>query len=225
MQSAAAQGQLERLRLLIDAGADLDFRDETGDSALHHAVRGNHEDCVELLLKNGADINLENQERETPLYVAAKLDYMDLVRTLLRWKASLVVYLYRHWSTRPNDTYRTTLLHWACAENRTALVDVLLAFRVSTDLTNDMERTPMSYATIWGTPEIMKKLLKHGAVVNTIKHPPLFTAMQATEVQKVRSVEARVGHLNATHGRCELRASRDCTAFVEAWRQCRRPKR
>jgi uncharacterized protein len=55
--NAAAEGQRPRLELLIGAGANLDYEDQNGYTALHKATIRNDEDCIKLLLENGANIN------------------------------------------------------------------------------------------------------------------------------------------------------------------------
>jgi ankyrin repeat protein len=54
---AAAQGQLPRVQHLLRLGADVDFADDSGFTALHHAVSSGFEDCVQELIGKGADIN------------------------------------------------------------------------------------------------------------------------------------------------------------------------
>jgi hypothetical protein len=54
---AAAQGQLPRVQHLLRLGADVDFADDSGFTALHHAVSSGFEDCVQELIHKGADIN------------------------------------------------------------------------------------------------------------------------------------------------------------------------
>jgi hypothetical protein len=54
---AAAQGQLPRVQHLLRLGADVDFADDSGFTALHHAVSSGFEDCVQELIKEGADVN------------------------------------------------------------------------------------------------------------------------------------------------------------------------
>jgi len=53
--AAAARGYMDILKLLIDKGADLNFRDKTGKSALHVAIGANQYATVKMLLELGAN--------------------------------------------------------------------------------------------------------------------------------------------------------------------------
>jgi ankyrin repeat protein len=58
---------LANSRRLIDAGADVDARDDVGSTPLHFAAKGESEDVVRLLVDSGADVNAVNSRGETPL--------------------------------------------------------------------------------------------------------------------------------------------------------------
>ena len=52
---AAPQPSVEKVRSLIDAGADVNAADEDGDTALMNAAWNGHVETVKLLLEAGAD--------------------------------------------------------------------------------------------------------------------------------------------------------------------------
>ncbi len=54
---AAAQGNVEALEVLIEAGADLNKEDRNGESALIKAVRNGHLTITRVLVEAGADLN------------------------------------------------------------------------------------------------------------------------------------------------------------------------
>lgn len=55
--AAARINNLGGVRMSIDAGADVNVRDNTGCTALMFAIKNGNKEMVELLIKNGADVN------------------------------------------------------------------------------------------------------------------------------------------------------------------------
>lgn len=65
---AAQQGDLAKVKLLIDRGADLSLQDQYGQDFLHHAVMSLNFELVQWVLDNtNADINLQDNNGRTPL--------------------------------------------------------------------------------------------------------------------------------------------------------------
>ena len=81
---AAGEGDLELTQLLIDKGADVNYRmDSMAFTALHRAAASGSVEVTELLLKHGAKPNVTNRLGDTPLSVATKKGF-DEVAALLR---------------------------------------------------------------------------------------------------------------------------------------------
>jgi len=55
---AAKKKKTELVKMLIDAGADLNEKDDTGKTALFYAADTNNKDAVKALLKGGASITV-----------------------------------------------------------------------------------------------------------------------------------------------------------------------
>lgn len=66
---SSCQGHTDLVRLLIDAGANLNTPDSKGYTALHLAAEWGELEVVRILLKAGADICLKNHDGFTPEYV------------------------------------------------------------------------------------------------------------------------------------------------------------
>jgi len=58
---------LELARLLLDAGADVNQTNETGDTALHGAAGASMPSVIQLLADKGATLDVKNKEGQTPL--------------------------------------------------------------------------------------------------------------------------------------------------------------
>jgi ankyrin repeat protein len=72
---AAITGRTEAVKLLLEAGANINDKNDKGQTALHLAVDSADGDIVELLLSKGADINAKDKQGHTPLYFAVNHDY------------------------------------------------------------------------------------------------------------------------------------------------------
>jgi hypothetical protein len=64
--SAALFGKTEEAKILIDAGADINFQNNDGATALHTAAFFCRPEIVRLLLDKGADKNVKNKFSATP---------------------------------------------------------------------------------------------------------------------------------------------------------------
>ncbi|XP_016430111.1 ankyrin repeat and SOCS box protein 13-like [Sinocyclocheilus rhinocerous] len=117
LQEAAARGQTQCVRLLLDAGAQFGARNVYGSTPLCEACSVGNVECVRLLLEYGAKVNPMLSSRTTsPLHEACMGGNADCVRLVIAKGASLEAY----------DLYYGTPLHVACASRHLECVKVLL---------------------------------------------------------------------------------------------------
>jgi len=71
---AAADGDLDKVKRLIDSGTSVDKRDESGGTPLMAAINTMHFDVADYLLSKGADINATSKNGYSPFetYYQAK---------------------------------------------------------------------------------------------------------------------------------------------------------
>ncbi len=87
--TAAALGDLKKVRKFIDAGIDVDVANERGETALHRAANGvlpleKVLPVVNALLDAGADVNQRSEDAGvTPLLAAIQSEHEEVVRTLI----------------------------------------------------------------------------------------------------------------------------------------------
>lgn len=89
LMAAAAQGWADVVRVLIESGAQVDYQDATGSTALCEAAGGasaGHEEVIGLLIAAGAKVDLGS--RLTPLMIASESAGPGSVRLLLKGGAS-----------------------------------------------------------------------------------------------------------------------------------------
>ena len=89
LQLSARGGHVECVDLLIDAGADINWQDLTGRTALHHAALcGEAEDeraasCVRSLIAAGANVSVKTEWGQTALHLAASRESVQVMKVLL----------------------------------------------------------------------------------------------------------------------------------------------
>ena len=86
---ALRKGSTEEVRLLLEAGADVDVTNNFGHTPLHIAVRDGNEVAVRLLLEAGADVDLPNKNGWSPLRTAVWKDRTEVVKLLIKAGADL----------------------------------------------------------------------------------------------------------------------------------------
>lgn len=65
---ASDRGDIRVLKFLVeDRSADVNFQDNTGQTALHYAVSCSHEEICKYLVNNGARINIQDEDGVTAL--------------------------------------------------------------------------------------------------------------------------------------------------------------
>ena len=75
-------GNVERVRSLIEGGADVNVRNHKGQSALHCAAKAGFVDIVALLLEHGCDVDARDKQGETPLAAALRSTVKDKAKLL-----------------------------------------------------------------------------------------------------------------------------------------------
>ncbi len=87
LHDAAMQGDPQIVRLLINAGANINAQDkEEKWTPLHDAVRMNHPQIVQMLLDTGANPLIKDKWRKTPKYYAKEYKFNETLKILTNHK-------------------------------------------------------------------------------------------------------------------------------------------
>ena len=89
IHSALSNGNLNRIRTLLNQGVPVNTRDEKGWTPLFRAALRDRLNMVRLLLERGANVNARTRLNETPLHAAASSGHLNIVRELLQHGANI----------------------------------------------------------------------------------------------------------------------------------------
>ncbi|KAK2870572.1 hypothetical protein FQN49_003085 [Arthroderma sp. PD_2] len=99
------------VHLLVEAGVNINYQDEQGETALHSAARFGHDQCATALLKGSdeqkANLELtENTYSWTPLFIAAVDGNLNIVKLLVDAGANLEAADSSGWTAKEHATLR-----------------------------------------------------------------------------------------------------------------------
>ena len=86
---AVEQGNLAWTYRLLAMGADINVRNEAGQTPLMRAAAKGYADMVQILIQNGADPRLENKRGESAMTIALLKGYTRIAESLKMAEASL----------------------------------------------------------------------------------------------------------------------------------------
>ncbi|XP_060886179.1 protein phosphatase 1 regulatory subunit 12A isoform X6 [Labrus mixtus] len=89
--AACSSGDTEEVLRMLDRGADINYANVDGLTALHQACIDDNVDMVTFLVEHGAAINQPDNEGWIPLHAAASCGYLDIAEYLIGQGASVGV--------------------------------------------------------------------------------------------------------------------------------------
>ncbi|XP_065807157.1 protein phosphatase 1 regulatory subunit 12A isoform X6 [Labrus bergylta] len=89
--AACSSGDTEEVLRMLDRGADINYANVDGLTALHQACIDDNVDMVTFLVEHGAAINQPDNEGWIPLHAAASCGYLDIAEYLISQGASVGV--------------------------------------------------------------------------------------------------------------------------------------
>ena len=177
---AAAAGSLEAVKLLVEAGADVNARNDMNSTALMWAAT--EIDKVRLLLQHGADVNATSTYGRSALMIAAMSDRSADIVTLLIAKSA---------DTRVVDKADDTMLHAAAIGNDTETIRLFVDAGLDVNAAEAAGFTPLMLSTQHHNLAAVKLLLAKGARVNTVSG---MGEIQSHGVSRVKNGVLGLGH-------------------------------
>ena len=74
MHWAAANGHVDAIKALKEAGADVSAQNNDGRTPMHLAAKNGHVDAIKALKEAGADVSAQDNDGWTPMHLAARMD-------------------------------------------------------------------------------------------------------------------------------------------------------
>ena len=167
---AAMTGRTEVVKLLLEAGADINVKNDRDQTALHVPLdirnsdyqksRGGRyrlsKDTIKMLLDKGADVNLKDKDGRTPLHLAAESADGDIVKLLLDKGARV--------SEKDDESGFTALHHAARFGNKDA-AELLIARGADINAKDKQGHTPLQVA-VNHDHKVAELLMNRGAESN-----------------------------------------------------------
>lgn len=153
LHNACEQGFSEVVAILIKAGADVNYKDASGQTAIHYAVKFNHPPLIPQLKQGNSNLNAKDMEGLTALHIAANKVEPPLVSGLLENGADANI----------ADVSGTIPLHIACELNNLPIVQLLIDANSDVLKKGKEGNTPLHYASLNMNKHIVELLIKKGA--------------------------------------------------------------
>lgn len=156
---AAEGGDLNRVQMLLKAGASAGAADRSGRTALTWAAKGNHVAVARVLVAAGADPDPQDTEGNNALLVTGETGSVAMLREILKASPDL---------TRTNRFGGTALIPAADRGHLPYVRELLQTTNINVNHVNNLGWTALLEAVILGDggpthTEIVRELLAHGA--------------------------------------------------------------
>lgn len=91
LHQAAYNGQLPIVKILVNAGADVNAKTNTNTTPLHLAAIKNHEKVIKYLIKSYANVDAQDNYQRTALHYAAIYGHLDASENLIQGSANYTI--------------------------------------------------------------------------------------------------------------------------------------
>jgi ankyrin repeat protein len=190
LQMATQCNDLAVVRYLLDKGADVNIRSESGDGPLHEASRNLSLTFVNLLLEKGAEVNAQDKSGNTALMEALSTGYVKdayapVIKRLLEKGADVNI-------RNKRDVGALEKAVWG---HEPVIVQMLLEKGAEVNAQDKSGNTALMEACERGKISIVELLLEKGADVN-IRNKEGKTALMKASDRKTRRVLKTYGVKN-----------------------------
>lgn len=187
---AAQLGDMDKVKALLEEGADVNAKDENGMTPLLLAISNKQVDLAKFLIEKGADINLADRQGVVPLFRALWNKDLDMLELLLKKGADV---------NTKHAKSGFTALHWAAMMDSKDSVELILDAGADVNAKSNTGETSLDVAAIWGvSPAMAELLVTKGAEVLS-----LHAAAHLGDLPKVRAFISEGVEVNRKSGLIE----------------------
>ncbi|WP_425385343.1 ankyrin repeat domain-containing protein [Wolbachia endosymbiont (group B) of Schoenobius gigantella] len=188
---ASEAGEWDKVRLLLDRGANPEVQDKFGYTPIFLATQSGKWSVVELLLNYGANINAQDEEDRTLLCFAVSGNNLDMVQFLLD----------RGVSIEAQDKFGYTPILYAARSGKWSVVKLFIDNGAKFNNETTFQGTPLHFAIQEGNLDMVQFLLDKGTdieVQNAYDQKPLHLAVKAGRLDILKLLLDREPNINAT---------------------------
>lgn len=82
-------GNIEKIKSLLEQGADINLQDDDNWTALHYAVDDSQSECLTFLIEQGISLEAKDKEGKTAIYHAAENGEAKCLNILIKHGANI----------------------------------------------------------------------------------------------------------------------------------------
>ena len=139
------------LEILNNPKININYKNETGWTALHYACDEGNLKIVEILIKAHADINIKNNDKKSALHLSAFRGYFDITKLLIDNGADI----------NSLDNEKNLAIHLCALRGHNELLSYLLDKKHTYIFSKNLYgNTPLDLAKTKETKEIIEKYIK-----------------------------------------------------------------
>ncbi|XP_020637982.3 E3 ubiquitin-protein ligase MIB2 [Pogona vitticeps] len=191
LQVASYLGQVEVVKILLQAHANIHLRDEEGDTALHYAAFGNQAEIASVLVSRGANPDLLNNAKCTAMYIAVNKGFTEVVQALCEHNCNVNL----------PDSYGDTPLHYAITADFKCIIEALTEVpNIDFTIQNRQGFNLLHHAALKGNKLAVKKILSRARQLVDAKKEDGFTALHLAALNNHKEV----AEILIREGRCDV---------------------
>ncbi|EAY18691.1 ankyrin repeat protein, putative [Trichomonas vaginalis G3] len=140
----------------LSLGANIDEKDQKGNTVLHIAAEDKSLKLIELILSKITNVDAKNKYGYTALHNATWRNRKEVVELLLSYNANV----------NEKDYDRETALHIAAARNSKEIIKLLISHGANVNETDDEGQIPLHKAAYNNAKEVIEQLIFYRSHIN-----------------------------------------------------------